>query len=700
MPLPAPLRQTARRLDITLGAAAQLGPRRLAYLLLYRIGLKSGAFRRGVDRKLAARMADAVTLPDWRPVWRLPETDRLRPYLHADQDSLLAEMEALLAGQVRLFGALEIPLIAGEQHRRLHWTAYESGRLKPPSSTGWVGGQSDDIKLTWEPMRFGWVYSLGRAYCLTGDERLARRFWEGVGAFLDANPPYDGPHWASAQEVGIRLIALVFGLEVFEHSPESSPERRLRLLKALAAHAGRIPPTLAYAQAQNNNHLLSEAAALATAGTVLCDHPQSRRWRRLGWRLFNEGLHSQIAADGAYCQHSANYHRLMLQLGLWMAHIENRAPDPEEPAGRLDALSRERLAAATDWLLALLDPDSGRVPNLGPNDGAYLLPLAAGGFEDYRPVLQAAGLCFHRAAPLPAGPWDEMSLWLAVGPLEGAPPAAAGARSRIESAPLVIRSSDGISWAYLRAARFTSRPGHADQLHLDLWFRGVNLALDPGTYQYNADPPWDNSLTASTVHNTVTVDGRDQMRRAGRFLYLDWAQARSIIDRRSDRSAPEVSAEHDGYRAYELSHRRTVRCLPGGIWEVADALLPLSDRASGQRRAAALHWLFPDWTWEVELLDRGRRAVVGLVSPFGPVRIELSGEAVGVSWEVCPGLQIVRAGEILYGPGPALPIHGWASPTYAVKYPALSVCWVTTGCPEIRFLTRFILPGGLNPAEA
>ena len=33
-----------------------------------------------------------------------------------------------------------------------------------------------------------------------------------------------------------------------------------------------------------------------------------------------------------------------------------------------------------------------------------------------------------------------------------------------------------------------------DQLHLDLWWRGLNIAQDAGTYLYNADPPWDNPL--------------------------------------------------------------------------------------------------------------------------------------------------------------------------------------------------------------
>ena len=60
---------------------------------------------------------------------------------------------------------------------------------------------------------------------------------------------------------------------------------------------------------------------------------------------------------------------------------------------------------------------------------------------------------------------------------------------------------------------------------MDLWWRGLNIAQDAGTYLYNADPPWDNSLTTALVHNTVTVNGRDQFTRAGRFLYLDWFNA-------------------------------------------------------------------------------------------------------------------------------------------------------------------------------
>ncbi len=71
-----------------------------------------------------------------------------------------------------------------------------------------------------------------------------------------------------------------------------------------------------------------------------------------------------------------------------------------------------KLAAATQWLLKLVDPESGGVPNLGPNDGANILPLSTCPFSDYRPTLQAASLIFLDLPAFAPGPWDDMSLWL------------------------------------------------------------------------------------------------------------------------------------------------------------------------------------------------------------------------------------------------------------------------------------------------
>ena len=59
------------------------------------------------------------------------------------------------------------------------------------------------------------------------------------------------------------------------------------------------------------------------------------------------------------------------------------------------------------------------MPNLGPNDGADLLPLTICRYADYRPLLQAAGLAFLGERPVESGAWDELSLWLSPDDLTG-----------------------------------------------------------------------------------------------------------------------------------------------------------------------------------------------------------------------------------------------------------------------------------------
>jgi hypothetical protein len=402
----------------------------------------------------------------------------------------------------------------------------------------------------------------------------------------------------------------------------------------------------------------------------------------LGWRWFNHGVQAQISPDGAYAQHSANYQRLMLHLAVWFNCLAARRGQP------LPEMTRLRLAAATRWLLALVDPDEGRAPNLGPNDGALILPLSASPFYDYRPALQAAAAAFLGEKPFPAGPWDEPGIWLpeqaAGDPVRperqaASPVQAQGAHVDLQSTPHILKSPAAGAWGYLRVERFTSRPGHADQLHLDLWWRGWNVAQDAGAYLYNAAPPWENALMGAAVHNTVTVNRIDQMTRAGRFLYLDWAQGRvREADCLPGGGYRRLAAEHDGYRRLGIVHRRTVVATGRG-WRVEDEL------AGGAVSClAALHWLLPDWPWE---LDAGR---LGLLSPAGWIELKLSASAQALP--AAPGVQLIRAGEKLAGEGPVEPTWGWASPTYGVKVPALALRLNLEGSLPLAFTTEWIFP--------
>jgi hypothetical protein len=650
------------RINLAWGATSELGLAPLLRFALYQLGLRSGHYRRLTSRP------DSQSPGEFCSFLALPDPASLLQVMgQAGRQQTLSEAQEILSGHFRLFGGPAVPLQLSLPGKLAHWTCYETGQAHP---------DREDIKEIWEPARFDWAYTLARAYRISGDERFPAAFWDGFETFQAANPPYLGPNWASAQEVALRLIAFAFSLLAFSASPHITPQRRASLAQALADHAQRIPPTLVYARAQQNNHLLSEAAGLYTAGLCLPKHPQAARWRALGWKIFNHALQLQIDPYGAYIQHSANYQRLALQLSLWFTCLAG-ANGQELPVN-----SRQRLASAVRWMLAMTDPANGQVPNLGPNDGARIQPLSPTPFQDYRPVLQAAAQAFLGERPFPAGVWDEVALWLPITPPQ---PLAAAPAENLPATPHILRSPDGSAWAYLRAARFHSRPGHADQLHLDLWRHGENLAADPGAYSYNAPPPWDNPLAHSAVHNTLTVNGLEQMRRAGRFLYLDWAQAKIIAGQpNSDRSWRQLTAQHNGYHRLGLIHRRQVSALQNGDWQVEDQLLPWSAPGPVAHFSIRLHWLLPDWPWELD------GTCLLLHAPQGPVQLNLSAGP-----GVLPGsleIGLARAGERMAGNAPVHPTWGWISPTYLLKNPALSYSLTASATIPASFLTIWHFP--------
>ena len=675
-------------LSLVFDSVRYLGSRQMALYAWYRLGVASGylAWKTEREQRKLATLSHSISL---HSIFTLPKVEEIRKIIGSEGiRQILNEADEIVDGSFRAFGGDPVPIriaIAGELKP---WTEYEKGNaqfLDRNQENGDEGTASiSDIKFIWETARFGWVYTLGRAYLLTGNEKYPSAFWDYFNKFLASNPPNIGPNWCSAQEVAIRLMAFVFASQVFVHAQGSTSERKNRLARAVVEHAVRIPPTLSYARAQNNNHLLSEAAGLYTAGLALRDFPEAKHWRELGWEWFLRGLSSQIAADGTYVQHSTNYHRLMLQLALWIKLIAKSVNE------QFPTQQSVLLASTTRWLLAVCDKESGNVPNLGPNDSAYLFPLTVCDHQDFRPVLQAAVSMFLNKQGFEPGPWDEMALWFNdEGVIENKIKEQNHIPNRsqmsLSTTPHILRSSSGKSWAYYRIVHFTSRPGHADQLTLDLWWRGLNIARDAGTYLYNGVPPWNNSLTRSDVHNTISINGMDQMRRVGRFLYLDWAQGEVIEGKRhKDGTWQQLTAQHDGYRKIGLIHRRTVIALDDNNWGVEDHIEAdkNGNYDQGTPIQAGLQWLLPDLDWSIE------KDSLALSSPFGIITIKFTCEG----HDVTNSIMLVSAGKLLYGSGEISPTWGWYSPFYGKKVPALSLRLTITDVLPLNIQTYWHFP--------
>src|SRR6185295_1535155 len=178
------------------------------------------------------------------------------------------------------------------------------------------------------------------------------------------------------------------------------------------------------------------------------------------------------------------------------------------------------------------------------------------------------------------GPWDEDLLWL-FGPRAMKSTVSVKERADFEAGIggyYTLRGNNG--FAFVRCAGFRHRPSQADMLHADLWWHGQNVAVDAGTYSYNAPEPWNNPLAHTAFHNTVTADDLDQMDRAGKFLWLPWLRGRvRCVERSVEGHLAYFEGEHDGYRRLKspVTHRRAILRLPEGSWLVLDRLTSEGD---------------------------------------------------------------------------------------------------------------------------
>jgi hypothetical protein len=104
--------------------------------------------------------------------------------------------------------------------------------------------------------------------------------------------------------------------------------------------------------------------------------------------------------------------------------------------------------------------------------------------------------------------------------------------------------------------------------------------------------------------------------------------------------------------------------------------------------AIRLHWLLPDYPWEVT------GSTVKLASPQG--QIELALEAQDGTQPGSQQLNLARAGELVHGVGPIEPTWGWFSPSYGVKIPALAVIFRVTGFPPVNLVSEWHFPTTFN----
>lgn len=473
--------------------------------------------------------------------------------------------DGLRSGRLHLFGGAATACgNPPDWHRNLL-----SGKIYPPSAH-WSripDFSQGDIKGVWEASRWSWAYDCVAMWRSRGDDAAPLLFWEWAESWMTHNSPCLGVNWKCGQEASIRLFAAAYALSAFDGHPSTTPARRSAMSRLAAATAERIESHLGYAVAQDNNHGISEAAGLVTAAVLWPELPHAARRKALGLRTLERLCDRLIAPDGTFSQHSTNYQRVMLDVLCW-TQVALASVGESLPSTVLDAARR-----SADCLFQL-QVGNGRVARHGADDGALVLPLSGCAYEDFRPTLAACALLFGSASPGP-GPWQAQALAMS-GAADSPRPAALMPRWDAAAGGVHVRRVGDVAVFFRAPIGFRFRPSHADQLHVSLYVAGAPVADDVGTVSYNdASRPWADFASAR-FHNVPTVDGRDPMTRAGRFLWLPWTPCELEVSQPT-----RLVASHRGFDGFVV--RREICILPD--------MIRITDTFVGDREAdLAVRW--------------------------------------------------------------------------------------------------------------
>ena len=456
-----------------------------------------------------------------------------------------------------------------------------------------------DCKYAWEPSRHQHLGALGRAYRHTGDVKYANEVVTQLRGWLDQCPFGMGMQWRSPLELGIRLINWAWAIELVRPAGVLADDFMERLLSSVYRHIWLIDRHYSrYSSA--NNHVIGEAAGVFIASLYFDGFKRARHWRERSGEILQRELILQSHGDGVTREQAVGYQFFVLEF-FTLAGLAARRAGCDFPGPYW-----ERLEQMYAFIAGLCE--GGPAPCFGDADDGYVLDLG-GGLNDAPSVMALGAGLFNRPdfAALGGNGFSERARWL-LGPDVLRPSSDSLRASRLsprafpEGGYYILQSgrrgsADAISLVFdcgeLGFGPIAAH-GHADALSFVLRVAGLEIFVDPGTYDYFTYPAERTYFRSTAAHNTVMIDGQEQSESLGAFL---WGRR---VDVRCVRWDPEGLAVA-GEIAGPPTHRREVRLDPDS------AEVTIEDRVTpAASDVVARYHLHPDC--QVALADDGLAA--------------------------------------------------------------------------------------------
>ena len=413
--------------------------------------------------------------------------------------------------------------------------------------------QRDDIgdaRTNWELNRHFQLALLAKNYAASHERKYLYEFTELFEDWNKNNPFLRGISWTSVMEIAIRCSnwCYAFCFLKYANAPETITNHLqtgiLNMTDYIIKHYSR------YSSA--NNHLIIEAYAIGQTG-ILCNY---QPWIEIAVKILTRELPLQNYSDGVNKELALHYQSFYMEaMGLMIRlFIKNGFDIPDSWKIMLEKMC----AYVADCM-----GDHGETVVFGDDDEGKILDLQGGIDNYYQYTLGLLSIMLDiQYTNLRNLKYENLNWLFTENELLIAQ------RKPLYRSPLnacykkggntILRSKDrqiliGIDHAALGFSSIAAH-GHADALSFQMFFNGLPIFVDPGTYIYHCDLNSRNAFRKTENHNTITVDEKDQSEILGAFLWGKRANCKLISFKNlSDKTI--VVAEHDGY--HPIIHRRT-----------------------------------------------------------------------------------------------------------------------------------------------
>lgn len=437
---------------------------------------------------------------------------------------------------------------------RKHWTEVAD-----------LSREAGDIKFTWEKSRFSYLYTIIR-YDYHFDEDHSDFVFDEITDWIEKNPINQGPNYKCSQETSLRIMNWTFALYFYRNSEHLTEAVFQKMMHSIYWQIRHVRSNIQFSRISvRNNHAITETLTLYLTSLLYPFFPDAEERKKKGKAWFEKEIAYQIYEDGTFLQFSMNYHRVVIQLLTWAIGLAELNKE------KFADVVYERAYKSVDFLYQCQEESNGWLPNYGSNDGALFFKLSQNDYRDYRPQLDALHQMLTGES-LYDGDYEDKAWYGVTSQRYTRITRKYGCISYPVSGYYLIREADTLT--FIHCGGYKDRPAQADNMHMDVWYKGENVLLDAGSYKYNTTPELTKYFVGTASHNTVMLDENDQMLKGGRFIWYFWPKnAEANLVESNDEYEFDGRVTAFGQLGKNIvHHRRVIKKKGQPEWIVEDAI--------------------------------------------------------------------------------------------------------------------------------